>query len=161
MNKLSLVLPLSIFLAVACDSNQGTSKTNAEKSEVESVALEKTVAPVEPADVAEKKDAAEPAQDESAVAKEVVVKPELKVSMTGEQIYKKSCQSCHASGAAGAPRLGDVAAWKSRIAKGNDALYLSALQGVPGTAMMAKGTCGACSAEELNAAVDYMTSKVN
>jgi len=161
MNKLSLILPLSIFLAVACDSNQEPSSVNTEKSAVEDVVIEKAVTSVESAEVAAKKDVATAVDDKSVEAKEVVAKPELKVSMSGEQVYKKSCQSCHASGAAGAPKLGDAVAWKSRIAKGNDALYLSALQGVPGTAMMAKGTCGACSAEELNAAVDYMTSKVN
>lgn len=57
-------------------------------------------------------------------------------------------------------KIGDAAAWKPRIGKGIEVLYISALQGVPGTAMMAKGTCAACSDNELKAAVDYMASKV-
>lgn len=77
----------------------------------------------------------------------------------GKAIYSKSCIACHASGAAGAPRLGDKAAWEKRIAKGNDALYASAMNGVPGTAMLPKGTCSACSEEDLKAAVDYMVSQ--
>ena len=159
MNKL-LVLPLSILIVVACDSNQGTPESTVEKSVVENVVIEKTTTAVESTETAIKKGVVSVAEEEPATAKKVVAQPELKVSMSGEQVYKKSCQSCHASGAAGAPKLGDAAAWKSRIEKGTDALYLSALQGVPATAMMAKGTCGACSTAELNAAVDFMISKV-
>ena len=161
MNKLSIVLPLYIILAVACDSNQTTEKSTAEKLASEKIIAEETLSPVETTDVATKKDITSVvgAKVETAVV-DAEAKSELKVSMSGEQVYKKSCQSCHASGAAGAPKLGDAAAWKDRINKGADVLYLSALKGVPGTAMMAKGTCGTCSDEELNAAVDYMVSKV-
>lgn len=74
----------------------------------------------------------------------------------GQAVYNKSCLACHASGAAGAPKLGDKAAWAPRIAKGMEALYNSALNGVPGTAMMPKGTCAACSEADLKAAVDFM-----
>lgn len=77
----------------------------------------------------------------------------------GKAVYDKSCVACHASGAANAPRLGDKAAWAPRIAKGKDALYKSAMNGVPGTAMLAKGTCAACSEDDLKAAVDYMVSQ--
>jgi len=157
MNKLSLVLPLITLLVVACDSNQ-----EPQKSAIETSTIEKTVTPVEPTTVVVKKDVAPEVEVKTETTAEVkAVKPEIKVSMSGEQVYKKSCQSCHASGAAGAPKLGDAVTWKARVAKGTDALYLSALKGVPGTAMMAKGTCGACSEEELNAAVDYMVSKIN
>ncbi|MCK5001923.1 MAG: cytochrome c5 family protein [Gammaproteobacteria bacterium] len=86
------------------------------------------------------------------------VEPVQQASLSGEQIYKKSCLNCHGTGVANAPKLGDAVAWAPRIAKGNDALYNSAKKGVPGTAMMAKGTCGACSDEELEAAVDFMVS---
>ena len=34
---------------------------------------------------------------------------------TGEQVYKAVCASCHASGAAGAPKFGDAAAWSARF----------------------------------------------
>jgi cytochrome c5 len=74
----------------------------------------------------------------------------------GEAVYKKACISCHMTGAAGAPKLGDAAAWKARIAKGAAALVQSAITGVPGTAMMARGTCGTCSDEDIKAAVEYM-----
>lgn len=77
----------------------------------------------------------------------------------GKAVYDKSCVACHASGAANAPRLGDKAAWAPRIAKGADALYNSSLNGIPGTAMLAKGTCAACTDDDLKAAVDYMVSQ--
>ena len=32
----------------------------------------------------------------------------------GQQIYQSSCQACHATGAAGAPKLGDKEAWAPR-----------------------------------------------
>ena len=85
--------------------------------------------------------------------------PEPAQAKSGEQVYQASCQSCHASGAANAPKFADAAAWQPRIAKGMDALYASALNGVPGTAMLPKGTCAACSDDELKAAVDYMVEK--
>jgi len=157
MNKLVLILPIITLLVLACDSNQETQTSPVEKSVINNT----VTPPVESASVAMEKEVAPEVEIEKVVAEVKVVEPEVKVSMSGEQIYRKSCQSCHASGAAGAPKLGDAAAWKPRVDKGIDALYLSALKGIPGTAMMAKGTCGACSEEELHAAVDYMVSKVN
>ncbi len=77
---------------------------------------------------------------------------------SGEDVYNAACMACHSTGAAGAPKLGDVAAWADRIAKGNDALYDSAINGVAGTGMMAKGGCMNCSDDETIAAVDYMVA---
>jgi cytochrome c5 len=77
---------------------------------------------------------------------------------SGEDVYNSACMACHSTGAAGAPKLGDAAAWADRIAKGNDALYGSGINGVAGTGMMAKGGCMNCSDEEVTAAVDYMVA---
>ena len=77
---------------------------------------------------------------------------------SGEDVYNSACMACHSTGAAGAPKLGDAAAWAERIARGNDALYSSAINGVAGTGMMAKGGCMNCSDEETKAAVDYMVT---
>ncbi len=72
-----------------------------------------------------------------------------------EENYKKTCSTCHAVGVAGAPKLGDVASWEPRIAKGMGVLYSSAIDGMaPG--MPAKGMCFTCSDDELRAIVDYM-----
>lgn len=48
---------------------------------------------------------------------------------TGEQVYQAQCSACHASGAAGAPKLGDAGAWGPRVGKGYEALLTSALKG--------------------------------
>ncbi|MBS0608329.1 MAG: cytochrome c5 family protein [Proteobacteria bacterium] len=48
---------------------------------------------------------------------------------TGEEVFKGQCAACHATGAAGAPKLGDAAAWAPRIKTGFEALVQSALKG--------------------------------
>lgn len=73
--------------------------------------------------------------------------------------YNSTCGTCHASGAAGAPKLGDKAAWEPRLAKGMDALYQSSIAGMP-PAMPAKGLCMDCSDDELRSIVDYMVDSV-
>lgn len=81
--------------------------------------------------------------------------PTLAQARTGEEVYQTKCSVCHATGAAGAPKFGDAAAWGTRIEKGSDALYASALKGV--NAMPPKGMCMDCTNDEIKAAVDYMT----
>lgn len=71
----------------------------------------------------------------------------------GKKIYEQACIACHASGAAGAPKLEDKAAWSARIATGKEALYLSAINGK--NAMPAKGGYMG-SDDDVKAAVDYM-----
>ncbi|GAB6042663.1 c-type cytochrome [Endothiovibrio diazotrophicus] len=75
----------------------------------------------------------------------------------GEEVYNSVCHVCHATGAAGAPKMGDTAAWAPRIEKGIDALMHSALNGL--NAMPPRGTCGNCSDDELKGAIEYMVSK--
>lgn len=48
---------------------------------------------------------------------------------SGEEVFKGQCAACHATGAAGAPKLGDAAAWGPRIQTGFEALVQSALKG--------------------------------
>ncbi len=77
---------------------------------------------------------------------------------SGEEVYKTVCSSCHATGAAGAPKFGDNAAWVPRIAKGYDALLLSVLKGK--NAMPARGGSNPADVSdyELGRAVVYMTT---
>jgi cytochrome c5 len=72
----------------------------------------------------------------------------------GKKVYDVSCMACHATGAAGAPKFGDKAAWAPRLKTGADALHASALKGKG--AMPAKGGNAALSDAEVIAAVDYM-----
>jgi mono/diheme cytochrome c family protein len=46
-----------------------------------------------------------------------------------EQVFQAQCSACHTTGAAGAPKIDDPAAWAPRIATGIDALLHSALKG--------------------------------
>ncbi len=162
------ILFLGLFL-VGCDSQQEDSSAQqpaeeavvAEQAPATDTAAAEEAAPAEAADAADTAEAA--AADTEAAAEPVEAEaaaPEaVPAAMSGEQVYQKSCVSCHGTGAANAPKFADKAAWEPRIAKGMDALYASAMNGVPGTAMMAKGTCGTCSEDEIKAAVDYMVSK--
>lgn len=77
------------------------------------------------------------------------------VERSGEDVYTSKCLTCHATGAAGAPKLGDAADWEARLAeRGLDGLYNSAINGYQG--MPAKGLCMDCSDDELKASVDYI-----
>jgi len=78
-------------------------------------------------------------------------------TVDGQKIYQASCQACHATGVANAPKLGDKAAWAPRIAKGNDALFSSVKNGL--NAMPPKGTCMSCSDDDLRAAVEYLVAQ--
>lgn len=73
---------------------------------------------------------------------------------SGADVYNTKCTVCHATGAAGAPKLGDAAAWAPRAAIGVDALVASATKGKG--AMPPKGLCMDCSAGEMKAAVQHM-----
>lgn len=73
----------------------------------------------------------------------------------GEALYNQACVACHAAGVAGAPKLGDKAAWAPRLAQGMPALVNSALKGKG--AMPPKGGSSA-SDTEIAAAVEYMVN---
>ena len=73
----------------------------------------------------------------------------------GKAVYDRYCFACHQAGIAGAPALSDKDAWAPRLAKGQDALLASVVDGIaPG--MPPRGACPACTDEALAVAVDYM-----
>lgn len=74
----------------------------------------------------------------------------------GKKVYDTTCMACHSTGAAGAPKFGDKAAWKTHLAHGAEHLYANALNGV--NAMPPKGGNAALSDAEVKAAVDYMVA---
>ena len=75
----------------------------------------------------------------------------------GEALYKQACVACHSAGVAGAPKLGDKAAWAPRVKTGLDAMTASVIKGKG--AMPAKGGSAASDAD-IRAAVEYMVSSV-
>lgn len=76
----------------------------------------------------------------------------------GEKVFGTSCAACHGAGVMGAPKLGDKAAWEPRIAKGKDAVYANAINGVK--MMPPRGGNAGLKDDEMKAAVDFMISKV-
>jgi cytochrome c5 len=74
---------------------------------------------------------------------------------SGAEVYAAQCVACHASGAAGAPKFGDVAAWAPRLKTGFDALWNAALKGK--NAMGAQGG-GDFSDIEIGRAVAYLAA---
>lgn len=74
---------------------------------------------------------------------------------SGEEVYKAQCAACHATGAAGAPVLGNASAWAPRVSAGYDALLTSALKGKG--AMGAQGG-GDFADLEIGRAVVYMAN---
>jgi cytochrome c5 len=80
--------------------------------------------------------------------------------LTGEQIYNQACVACHGAGVAGAPKLGDKAAWAPRIAQGMDTLHKHALQGFQGKAgyMPPKGGRTDLSDQSVMNGVDYIVA---
>ncbi|KRB94104.1 c-type cytochrome [Noviherbaspirillum sp. Root189] len=75
----------------------------------------------------------------------------------GKKVFDASCAACHGAGVAGAPKVGDKAAWAPRIQQGSATLYEHAIKGFQGKAgMMPPKGGSSASDEEVKAAVDYM-----
>jgi cytochrome c5 len=72
----------------------------------------------------------------------------------GKAVYEKTCAACHATGVAGAPKVGDKAAWAEHLAEGTEHLVQVAIKGEG--AMPPKGGNPSLSEEEVRAAVHYM-----
>jgi cytochrome c5 len=79
----------------------------------------------------------------------------------GQKVYQSVCAMCHRTGVAGAPKLGDVAAWEGRIAQGIDVLYERSIKGFKGDkgTMPARGGRASLSDAEVKAAVDYIVEQ--
>jgi len=67
--------------------------------------------------------------------------------------------SCHTSGAAGAPMIGNSGQWTDRLSKGKETLYANAINGIG--VMPAKGGLSSLTDEEVRAAVDYLLDESN
>jgi cytochrome c5 len=78
----------------------------------------------------------------------------------GKKIFDSTCTVCHGAGIAGAPKVGDKAAWAPRIAQGVNVLYAHAIGGLTGKGgvMPPKGGNLALSDPDVKAAVDFMVA---
>lgn len=76
----------------------------------------------------------------------------------GEALYKQACVACHASGAGGAPKTGDKAAWAPRVGLGVAALTASVIKGKG--AMPPKGMAMSSTDAEIKASVEYLLAQI-
>lgn len=72
-------------------------------------------------------------------------------------VYDAHCAACHATGAAGAPRTGDAAAWSARIDAGINTLYANAIKGKG--AMPPKGGSVSLTDAQVMAAVNHIVGQ--
>ena len=75
----------------------------------------------------------------------------------GEKIYQSACFACHLSGAAGAPKLDDPAAWEPRLGQGKAGLLQSVTDGKG--AMPPKGGFAHLTEDEIRNAIEFMLDK--
>jgi cytochrome c5 len=80
-----------------------------------------------------------------------------KVLQNGQAVYTAVCAACHATGAAGAPKVGDAGQWAPRIGQGYATLVDHAVNGI--RAMPAKGGNPDLDNVEVARAVVYMSNQ--
>jgi len=131
----SFIIPIAVIVLLAMYVDFGT-RTGAGS---DGLAAEAVARRLQPIGMVEVRDASAP-----------------RVLRTGDVVYTGQCAACHAAGAAGAPKLGDAAAWAPRIATGYEALLNSALKGKG--AMGAQGG-GEYSDIEIGRAVVHMVNQ--
>ena len=80
----------------------------------------------------------------------------------GKTIFGNLCHSCHETGAGGAPKLTDKAAWAPRVAQGVATLDKHAIEGYTGKAgiMPAKGGNPSLTDDQVKATVQWMVDQV-
>ena len=76
---------------------------------------------------------------------------------SGEEVYKAVCTTCHQAGVAGAPKMGDKAAWGPRIKEGFNTLVKDAIKGKG--AMPPKGGNPSLSDDDVARAVAFMANQ--
>lgn len=82
----------------------------------------------------------------------------------GKRIFDRICSACHANDLSEAPQLKQPAMWVSRLAKGREALYHSAMNGFVGPTgeeMPPRGGRPELTDAEIKATVDFIISTVN
>ncbi len=97
--------------------------------------------------------------DTTAVA--VVTETVVAQVRTGPEVYNTACMACHTTGAGGAPKIGDSAAWADRLSKGQATLIEHAIKGFQGDAgyMPPKGGRADLTDDEVSAAVEFMVGE--
>lgn len=79
----------------------------------------------------------------------------------GQGVYMNFCAPCHATGVAGAPKVGDKAAWAPHLKHGEKHMVERAIAGFQGSSgyMPARGGNSALSDADIANAVAYMAAQ--
>jgi cytochrome c5 len=82
-------------------------------------------------------------------------------NLSGQQVFAQVCKTCHETGLAGAPKIGDKAAWAPRIAEGEKTLVQHAIGGYQGKTgvMPPKGGNPQLTDDEVHRAVVYLADQ--
>jgi cytochrome c5 len=163
---LSLIIPVVVIILLASWVTSGT-KTSAGSDTLGAKATALRIAPVARIEiteggapvaamvVAETPVVVAVAQVQSASSTVTDGSPDM---VKGEQIYKSACMACHAVGVAGAPKLGDKAAWGPALATGMDSMVANAIKGKG--VMPARGGLAKASDKDISDAVHYMVGQL-
>ena len=76
---------------------------------------------------------------------------------SGKEVVEATCSTCHATGAQGAPKIGNQRAWSKRASQGLTSLTESALKGI--RSMPAHGGDSTLSDIEIERAITYMVNQ--
>ncbi len=84
-----------------------------------------------------------------------------KGNQSGDAVYGQVCKTCHETGLAGAPKIGDKGAWRARLAQGQATVVGHAIAGFQGKtgAMPAKGGNPELTDAEVERAVVYLANQ--
>ncbi len=157
------VLTLIIILLAATIGGSMDAKLYAAGQAERDALIAERLAPAGTLNVGEAPAAAAAAPEPTAApSTETAQQTAVAAAPSGRDTYESSCAACHGTGVAGAPMLGDAAAWADRVGQGADVLYGHAISGYQGSAgyMPPKGGNPALSDDAVKAAVDYMTEQV-
>ena len=156
VNMKQLFVSAAIFAGVAMSGQALASKLADQTGNAEPMGTRSIMSPTK-IDARTQPDAKVCLQGEDCGSAAVAAAPAAAEKKSPEEIFNTVCSACHSTGAAGAPKVGDTAAWAPRIAQGMDTLHNHALSGF--NMMPPKGTCAACSDDDIKGVVDYMVSK--
>ena len=128
-----------------------------ELSDSERAALVERIKPVTTlADIVGTKTEAAPAAEMAPAAQSVAETEAPMPASNGSSakpLYDAKCMMCHSTGAAGAPKIGDAAAWEARVAGGIEGLVTSAKAG---KGAMPPNGGSAYSEDEMRQIIEYM-----